>query len=82
VAALGVILSALYLLWAYQRVFHGVATGDNAEIADASHKERWILVPIVVAILVLGVYPKVALDRVTPAVHELIVHVAPSGASR
>ena len=33
-AATGVILAALYLLWAYQRVFHGEPDEDNADMPD------------------------------------------------
>ena len=36
VAAAGVILAALYLLWAYQRVFHGTPDEDNATMPDLS----------------------------------------------
>jgi NADH-quinone oxidoreductase subunit M len=79
VAALGVLASAIYLLWAYQRVFHGRAEGANAEISDASGAERWVLVPVVVLIVALGVFPKPVLDRITPSVHDLVTHVASAG---
>ncbi len=82
VATLGVVLAALYLLWAYQRVFHGVATEENAAIEDASHPERWILAPVVVLVVVLGVFPKPVLDRITPSVQQLIEHVAPAGVTK
>jgi len=79
VAALGVLASAVYLLWAYQRVCHGRAQGANAEVADASSAERWVLVPVVVLIVALGVYPKPVLDRVTPSAHTLVTQVASTG---
>ena len=82
VASIGVVASAMYLLWAYQRVFHGRAEGPNAEITDASNKERWVMVPVVVLIVVLGVFPKPALDRISPSVQQLIEHVAPTGVSK
>jgi NADH-quinone oxidoreductase subunit M len=82
VATFGVVAAALYLLWAYQRVFHGRAVGANAEIADATPKEQWVLVPIVVLIVVLGVFPKPVLDRITPSVQQLIHHVAPNGVAK
>jgi NADH-quinone oxidoreductase subunit M len=82
VATFGVVAAALYLLWAYQRVFHGRAVGPNAEIADATPKEQWVLVPIVVLIVVLGVFPKPVLDRITPSVEQLIHHVAPNGVNK
>ncbi len=55
-AALGVILSACYLLWSYQRVFFGEVTQDkNRELADASTREKWILVAMAAVILWMGI---------------------------
>jgi NADH-quinone oxidoreductase subunit M len=82
VGALGVVAAALYLLWAYQRVFHGRAAGPNATMADVSSGERWVIAPIVLLIVVLGVFPKPVLDRITPSVHQLIEHVAPAGVNK
>jgi NADH-quinone oxidoreductase subunit M len=56
--------------------------GANASIPDASTKERWVLVPIVVLIVALGVFPRPVLDRITPSVQQLIQHVAPSGVTK
>ncbi len=55
-AATGVILSACYLLWAYQRVFYGDIThGKNRELKDISSRETWILVTMAVITLWMGV---------------------------
>jgi NADH-quinone oxidoreductase subunit M len=55
-AALGVILSACYLLWAYQRVFFGEITHDkNKTLPDTSSRERWILVTMAVVTLWMGI---------------------------
>src|SRR6202790_4197818 len=55
-AASGVILSACYLLWSYQRVFFGEITRPkNKELPDTSARERWILVSIAVVILWMGI---------------------------
>ena len=75
VGASGVILAALYLLWAYQRVFHGEPTGDNATIPDMTWRERAVMLPLVVLVVFLGVYPKPVLDRIEPSVDRLIAHV-------
>ena len=75
VATAGVILAALYLLWAYQRVFHGEPEGDNATIADMTWGERAVMAPIIVLIVFLGVYPKPVLDRIEPSVDRLLVHI-------
>jgi NADH-quinone oxidoreductase subunit M len=75
VSATGVILAAVYLLWAYQRVFHGEPEGDNATIPDMTWRERGVMLPLLVLIVFLGVYPKPVLDRIQPSVDRLIAHV-------
>jgi NADH-quinone oxidoreductase subunit M len=55
-AALGVILSACYLLWAYQRVFFGDVTVEkNRALPDVSPREKWILVTMAVVTLWMGI---------------------------
>jgi NADH-quinone oxidoreductase subunit M len=75
VAATGVILAALYLLWAYQRVFHGEPDEDNAGFAEMSFREGMVMAPLVALIVFLGVYPKPVLDRIEPSVATLVAHV-------
>ena len=75
VATAGVILAALYLLWAYQRVFHGTPTGDNVGLPDMTWREKATMAPLVVLIVFLGVYPKPVLDRINPSVEALVEHV-------
>jgi NADH-quinone oxidoreductase subunit M len=75
VAASGVILAALYLLWAYQRVFHGEPDADNASFAELRWKEGMLLLPFIAAIVFTGVYPKPMIDRVEPSVDRLLEHV-------
>ena len=76
VATAGVILAALYLLWAYQRVFHGEADEENSKFAELKMKEGLVLLPFIVAIVFAGVYPKPLLDRIEPSVERLVTHVA------
>jgi NADH-quinone oxidoreductase subunit M len=75
VAATGVILAALYLLWAYQRVFHGEPEAADRETPDLYLREALVLAPFVAGIVFLGVYPKPLLERIEPAVNRLIAHV-------
>ncbi len=75
VAVSGVILAALYLLWAYQRSFHGPAEGDNATMRDLSIGELLGILPLLVLIVFMGVYPQPVLDRIEPSVDALIAHV-------
>jgi NADH-quinone oxidoreductase subunit M len=75
IAATGVILAALYLLWAYQRVFHGEPTADDEKTADLTLKEGLVLAPFLAGIVFLGIYPKPLLERIEPAVNNLISHL-------
>ena len=75
VAATGVILAAVYLLWAYQRVFHGVPEGDNLKFGELRWREGAVLAPVLALIVFLGVYPKPVLDRMAPSVKALVQRV-------
>ena len=75
VGATGVILAAVYLLWAYQRVFHGEPDADNADFAEMRLREGLVMAPLVALIVFLGVYPKPVLDRIEPSVKVLVAHV-------
>jgi NADH-quinone oxidoreductase subunit M len=78
VATVGVILAAVYLLWAYQRVFHGAPDEANAGMPDMDRRELLVVAPLLAAIVFLGVYPKPVLERIEPAVDRLIAHVETS----
>jgi NADH-quinone oxidoreductase subunit M len=75
VAAAGVILAALYLLWAFQRVFHGEPDDENATMPDLTWREGLVMAPLLALIVLLGVYPKPMLDRIEPSVSRLVTHI-------
>jgi len=76
VAVLGVIVAAIYLLWAYQQVFHGEARNEaDASTRDLVTLERVVMAPLIILIVFLGIYPKPVLDRINPSVEQLIAHV-------
>jgi NADH-quinone oxidoreductase subunit M len=71
-ASTGVILSACYLLWAYQRVFFGEVTREkNRTLPDASARERFILATMSIVILWMGI-GSVFLTRRTASATETI----------
>lgn len=64
IAAGGVILSAVYMLWMYQRVMFGPITADvNRTIKDLDYRERFILVPLVILIFWIGIYPQPLISK-------------------
>jgi NADH-quinone oxidoreductase subunit M len=79
VAATGVILAALYLLWAYQRVFHGEPDEENRGFAELKLREAALLLPFIAAIGFVGIYPQPLLDRIEPSVDRLVTHVQQGG---
>jgi NADH-quinone oxidoreductase subunit M len=78
VATFGVVLAALYLLWAYQQAFHHEPDAATAAVRDVSWREVVVVAPLIALIVVLGVYPKPVLDRITPSVTSLVHHVETS----
>lgn len=75
VAATGVILAAVYLLWAVQRAFTGEPDDENAAMPEISVRELCTVVPLLGLSLFLGFYPKPVLDRVEPSIGALVEHV-------
>jgi NADH-quinone oxidoreductase subunit M len=75
VGATGVILAALYLLWAYQRVFHGEPDEANASFPELKLREGLVLLAFIAAIGFTGIYPKPMLERIEPSVKSLVAHV-------
>jgi len=79
-AAVGVVLAAVYLLWMYQRVFLGEITNDkNRTLPDCSALEKLILATVVIVILAMGIYPQPFLRRMDHSVNAIMtrVHVLP-----
>ncbi|MHB1912674.1 MAG: Fe-S-binding domain-containing protein, partial [Acidimicrobiales bacterium] len=73
----GVILAALVFLWAYQQIFHGQPKEkDRPVMADIGRRELLAVAPLVVLIVVLGVYPRPFLDRINPSANRIIAHVS------
>jgi NADH-quinone oxidoreductase subunit M len=75
-AATGVILSAVYMLWMFQRVNYGpVTNAENAALPDLGRREWAVLVPIVALVVIMGVAPNLFLRPMAPAIERLIEQV-------
>jgi NADH-quinone oxidoreductase subunit M len=76
VAGTGVILSAVYMLWMFQRVNYGPLTKDeNARMKDLSAREWWILAPVVALAILMGVLPAPFLRAMEPSVNRVVQRV-------
>jgi NADH-quinone oxidoreductase subunit M len=72
-AATGVILAAIYLLWLIQKVFFGPITDEkNKNIPEIAWNEVAALVPLIVLMVWIGVHPSTFLEKMSPSVKELI----------
>jgi NADH-quinone oxidoreductase subunit M len=82
-AATALVLSAVYILWAYQRMMTGPVREGNDRLRDLLPREIVVVAPLIALLLVLGVYPKPALDLINPAVsHTLTTIDQPDPAPR
>jgi NADH-quinone oxidoreductase subunit M len=82
-AATGVILSAVYMLWMFQRVNYGPVTHDeNRALPDLTPRERWVIVPVVAAAIFMGVLPGVFLRPMQPSVERLLQRVSRESVAR
>ncbi|HEX3276781.1 MAG TPA: NADH-quinone oxidoreductase subunit M [Gemmatimonadales bacterium] len=78
VATTGVIFAAAYLLWAIQRIiFNRLDDRENEQLHDLSPRELAVILPLVIGIVWLGLYPKPVLDRMEPATRRFLQAAAP-----
>jgi NADH-quinone oxidoreductase subunit M len=75
VASTALVLSAIYILWLYQRMMGGPANHANDGMQDLRPREIAVVAPLIALLLVLGVYPKPALDIINPAVDHTLTTI-------
>jgi len=80
-ATSGVILGAFYMLWLVQRVFFGPLTNaKNKTLKDLSLRETLVLVPFIIAIFWIGLYPQPLLQKMDKSVAQFLEQVQPKPA--
>ena len=73
IATSGVILSAVYMLWMFQRVMFGELNNPkNQNLKDLNARELVIMAPLLFLIFFMGVYPTPFLDKMSPAIDRMI----------
>ncbi|HEY3322621.1 MAG TPA: NADH-quinone oxidoreductase subunit M [Planctomycetota bacterium] len=75
ISAIGVVLTAAYLLWMLQRVFFGPLNEKYKNYADLTGRELFSLVPLVIVIVLFGVWPKPLIDMTQTSVEATRQHV-------
>jgi NADH-quinone oxidoreductase subunit M len=72
-AALGVILAAIYILSMFQKMFMGETRNEeNKHLLDLSRRELWVIVPLLVFIFVIGIMPQPFFQTMTASVNQLL----------
>ena len=71
-ATFGIVLAALYILIMYQRTMHGPVDEANRALPDLSRREAWVIAPVLVLVVLLGVYPKPVIDTINPSVQRTL----------
>jgi NADH-quinone oxidoreductase subunit M len=76
IAGLGVILSAVYMLWMFQRVYYGEITHEhNRHLPDLTLREWAVIGPLAAMAIVMGVFPTAFLKPMEPAVNRIVERV-------
>ena len=79
IATTGVIFAAAYLLWALQRIiFNRLGHEENASLKDLSPRELAVLLPLVAAIIWMGLAPGPVLRRMEPAAAQYVELARPA----
>ena len=73
ISASGVILSAIYMMWVYQRIFFGKLENElNKSLKDVSKREIGIMIPVIIFIVWIGIYPSTFLNKTSKSVKMVI----------
>ena len=75
-AASGVVLAACYMLWMLQRVIFGKITRpENEKLHDLTGREKLVLIPLIILVFWIGIYPKPFLARMEPSITGLLERI-------
>jgi NADH-quinone oxidoreductase subunit M len=78
IASAALVLSAIYILWLYQRMMTGPVAEGLETVRDLGKRELFVVAPLIALLIGLGVYPKIALDVINPAVAHTLSSVQQS----
>jgi NADH-quinone oxidoreductase subunit M len=71
--AVGVVLGAAYMLWMVERVFFGNFHHQNKNMADLGIKEKLIIVPLLILVLGLGLWPNVVIKPIEAVLKGILI---------
>jgi NADH-quinone oxidoreductase subunit M len=73
IGTLGIVMAALYVLILVQRSLHGSLQAGNEDTPDLNWREKVAIAPVIVALVLLGFYPKPAIHLINPATSQVMV---------
>ena len=76
-AEIGIVLTAAYMLWTLQRLFLGTLPEKWKTLPDINGRELFMLVPLAVIVIFLGLYPAPMIDLMSSAVNTLVGAMRP-----
>lgn len=76
IGTFGIVLAAVYMLWMVQRVFFGECDKDeNKKLIDMNGREKLIIIPLIILIFWIGLYPGTFTNKIEPSVKKLVEDV-------
>ena len=76
IGTFGIVLAAVYMLWMVQRVFFGECDKDeNKKLVDMNGREKLIIIPLIILIFWIGLYPGTFTNKIEPSVKKLVEDV-------
>ena len=75
IAATGMVLAAIYILWMYQRTMNGPTSSSLEGVKDLSRRELLAVAPIIALIVALGFFPQPALKVINPSVYQTMARI-------
>ena len=74
-AALGIILGAIYMLYLYKKIIFGTLENEKLkEILDLNLREKLILYPLVLAVIIIGIFPNIFLDPMRMSIEQIVIN--------
>ncbi len=76
IGTLGIVLAALYVLILVQRSLHGPLQAGNEDTPDLNWREKAAIAPVIIALVLLGFYPKPAIHIIDPATSQVMAQAS------
>ena len=74
IGTLGIVLAALYILIPVQKALHGPIVSGNENLKDLNIREKVAISPVILVIVLMGIYPKPVLDLINPTAEKIVIN--------